>query len=201
MKIVLQWMPLFWAFAEGLILIALRWGYCILGGEKSRQIPFSMGFLLFFLFLVFLRFYGEAFFSHIMDFENPAILLFYKRAVWNFFCTIWVILEGIIMVYVVKIFRILKPYLEGRLSKNREHGTRPLYVIVFLTLSLLGFYVLYECQVLWLKSRYGLNLAQMNSISLFYIRICGVFWIIFEWVVAVAGIRTYLMLHKGGHEP
>ena len=36
----------------------------------------------------------------------------------------------------------------------------------------------------------------IHNVAVFYVRICGILWIAFEWVVAIYGIRTWSLLKK-----
>ena len=41
-----------------------------------------------------------------------------------------------------------------------------------------------------------LRSSAVYNLLRFYIKLCGVFWILFEWYVAVAGIKTLLVLKR-----
>ena len=62
--------------------------------------------------------------------------------------------------------------------------------------SFLAVYSLYQYKLFTLVEAGTIDAAGIYRISLFYIRLCGLFWILFEWVVAVAGIRTYRLMKK-----
>ena len=189
-------MPLFWTLAEGLILVAIRGAYLFLNREKTNQRFFLILCVVAFLFLTFLRFYGENFFGNFFDLHDKNHLLFYKRASWNFFCTTWVVLEGGIMVYVLRIYSLLRSEIEKNTDKPHAMGKGiPMIVMV---LSFFTLYGLYEYAILFLKMHHGLNMERIHFISIFYVRVCGVFWIAFEWIVAVVGIKTYFYLKKSG---
>lgn len=194
-------MPLFWTFAEGLILIALRRGFLLLEGKKGNQVIFFLFSLGTFLMLVYMRFEGEGFFDRFVDIGRDFNIVIYKRASWNLFCTIWVILEGLIMIYVFRIYKILRANIKGKGS--REEDTIPLkpsiaWGIPVLVVSFLSFYAFYQYNFIYISNGYRFNLETIRLISAFYIRICGLFWIIFEWIVAIVGIRTYLLLKDMG---
>jgi len=128
----------------------------------------------------------------------------YRWALWNFFCTLWVILEGIIMVYVWRLYKIIKSS-GGRELKGEENaekgGSRPLLMgIPLLSVSFLAGYVFYQYNLLGMVEAKTIDGMGVYRISLFYIRICGLFWILFEWIVAIAGIRTYRLMKKAGEK-
>lgn len=196
MDTLIKAIPLFWTFAEGLILLAVRWGYLCLRKEKGRQPLFWIFCIMAFFFLMLFRFGGKALFGHFFDLKNAADLLFYKRASWNFFCTVWVILEGAIMVYVLRIYDLMKMSMGEKRGKSNR-GTRSCAPAIFILVgSLACLYGFYEGFLWSLKTNHGLGMNSIHHISIFYVRICGIFWIAFEWVVAVMGFKTYFLLKR-----
>ena len=199
MKLFYLTMPLFWTLAEGLILIALRQGFLSFKGENRRQALFLFFSLFIFLALVVIRFKGENIMSGFMDMERRSARVIYNSTSWNFFCTIWVVLEGAIMIYVYRIYNILRVNLKGNgKSSFLQLRSKKAWGIPVLVISLLSLYSCYQYNLISVSMRFQFDLETIRMISLFYIRICGLFWIIFEWIVAVIGIKTYLLLKREG---
>ena len=196
-------MALFWTFAEGLVLIYLRWGVLLLKRGEERQKIFLIFCVITFFLLTCLMFGGESFFGLFFDLQTGLNLITYRWALWNFFCTLWVILEGIIMLYVVRLYKTLRPSLNESVSTlTKEKSSTPLsnssYGIYALISVLISLYVFYEYNLLTMIGENGLDVESIYRISLFYIRICGIFWVLFEWIVAFMGIKTYLLLKGVG---
>jgi len=194
-------MALFWTLAEGLILVYLRWGFLSLKGEKQRQrviVPFSIAA---FLMLAVLIFAWKSVLGPFLHLEEGIHLTLYRKAVWSFFCTVWIVLEGMIMVYVLRLYRLVN---QGLRKKDQDaSGSFPVgpefaYGIPAVVIALFGLFFFYEYLILRLNSTVGLTAEDVKHLSLFYVRICGLFWIAFEWVVAFIGVKTYLALKRAG---
>ena len=194
-------MALFWTFAEGLILIYMRWGVLFLRRGEERQRIFLFFCIVIFFLLFCLMFRGENFFGGFMDLEQGHNLKVYRWALWNFFCTLWVILEGIIMVYVLVLYKTLTFHLKNSdviIKKEKRQRTKSniTYGIPLLIISLFSLYIFYEYNLISIIENNVIDGKAIYRISLFYIRICGLFWIIFEWIVAYVGIKTYRLMKE-----
>lgn len=202
MYVIAKSMALFWTLAEGFILISMRWGYLTLKKGQGNQKRFVATCVTLFVCFAFLMLDGESAFRGFEDFNRRL----YRWVLWNFFCTLWVFLEGIIMVYVYRIYRQLKPCprnrgQEMRLISRTNQGSGlpefrfgPFILMVFF----LGVFISYAFGLVSVTHRHSLGFVEIDRISLFYIRICGIFWIIFEWIVAVLGIRSYFIIKRSG---
>jgi hypothetical protein len=206
MYVIAKSMALFWTLAEGLILISMRWGYLTLKRGQGNQKRFVAICVTLFVCFVFLMLGGEAAFRGFEDFNRRMNLSLYRWVLWNFFCTLWVLLEGMIMVYVYRIYRRLKPCPGDRRQErtstrcNKKGLGLPEFRFgpIILLVLLLGVFLSYAGGLVSVTHRYSLGFVEIDRISLFYIRICGMFWIIFEWVVLVLGIKTYFIIKRSG---
>ena len=190
-------MALFWTAAEVGILAAVRWGHLLSAGRDVRFRGSAVGAALLVTAAGAVLFLGEALAGRLANLERPLSLTLYRWALWNAFCTLWVVLEGCIMIYVGRLYRTLcrRGQPSGDAGPNRPYAG-PLS-LVLLSAGLFGLYAAYQAGLLHAAGRFGLDPRQVVRISTFYIRICGVFWILFEWVVAVQGIRAYRLLRRG----
>jgi len=196
MYLFVKSMALFWTLAEAAILVAVRWGYLLaMGGEGRRRgiAPAAVGTAL----LGGLLFLGEPLLARVLDLDDRLPRTLYRWGLWNFFCTVWVALEGCIMVYVLRLGGLLRAA-EGPSGERDPAASGSAWSIVLLTAGLLLLYLCYQAGLFHAVDRFGLGVRQVTGISLFYIRVCGVFWILFEWVVAVEGIRAYRVLRRRG---
>ena len=190
-------MALFWTVAEVGILAAVRWGYHLSADKGSGFRATALGSSILLAALGFLLFFGETLAGRFIDLENLLPRTLFRWALWNFFCTLWVLLEGCIMIYVCRLYRTL--HQRGRSSSGtRARPSRKKSLsLPLLALGLMGLFAAYQAGLFHAVDRYEFDLREVVRISTFYIRICGVFWILFEWVVAVQGIRAYRLLKRG----
>ena len=105
------------------------------------------------------------------------------------------------MVYVLALYEILTPHLKKSdliIKKEKRRRTRSgiTYGIPVLIISLFSLYIFYEYNLLSIIDKNVIEDKGIYRISLFYIRICGLFWILFEWIVAYVGIKTYRLMKE-----
>jgi hypothetical protein len=136
----------------------------------------------------------------IVELEKVSYLVAYRWGLVTFFCTLWVILEGIIMIYVLRVYRLVRTRSEGVGVRGLSCKPSSAFVVPLLVLSFISFYAFYEAQLVYLIGKYDLGPRPIYHISVFYIRLCGLFWIVFEWIIAVVGFRTYRALKRWGED-
>ena len=194
-------MALFWTLAEGLILIFLRQGLIYLKRGKTTRKNFLVFCVTGFALLICLAFFGEGLLGRFLPLERGLNLTLYRWALWNLFCTVWVIIEGVILVYVLRIYMMLKPPQQKREARSKN-GTRggfnSGYPIPLLIAAFFALYGFYEYNVLSLTYEKGLHAREIYRLSVFYIKVCGLFWILIEWIVALLGLKTYFILKRRG---
>lgn len=119
----------------------------------------------------------------------------------------WLFAEGLIMVWV----RGGLVYLETGRSRFRvsrllktptSPGPRfPGWGMALLCALFLAGFGIYHGYLHLLVGRSALSGQAIVNILRFYIKTCGVFWILIEWIVALIGVKTYLVLKGGPHAP
>ncbi len=196
MYVLAKWMALFWTLAEGVILLALHWGYSRLRGKDTNQaIPRVLFAILLGVLLLWAAGVDEYVIRSAGVPEGPLTSL-YRWGVWNFLCTLWVVLEGAIMIYVATVYRTLTGRARMQTEPDSRVSTFPFALIAALTVPFFLFFAIYQWGFLNSVLTYGMGSQQIYRVSVFYVRLCGLFWILFEWIVALYGIRTYSLLKK-----
>ncbi len=190
-------MALLWTTAEILILAAVWWGHRLSVDRGARfRGPAVTAAILTVLFGAVL-FFGESLLGRLVDLRPSLSRALFRWALWNVFCTLWVVLEGCIMIYVCRIRRYLARQKTRVPSPDRAGSRWKAWNVPLLVLGFFGLFAAYQAGLFHAVDRFDLNVREVVRISTFYIRICGVFWILFEWVVAIEGIRTYRLLNSG----
>lgn len=187
-------MGILWLLAEGLIMVYVRKGYRLLAVGDGRQRRFLSFCIAAFILLVLLRL-GRVLGLDGVPGAGGRLLNFryYNGYVWNLYCTLWVVIEGVIAIYIFRIYRLIRDAVRGEaVKKEPASGWGP----AALTLSSLGVFTLYHGHLARLLSGTDLSSADVYNILRFYIKLCGLFWILFEWYVALAGIRFYRLLKR-----
>jgi len=191
-------MALFWTLAEGAILLFVRWGLASLEGRRRGQRRVVAACLALFALLVALVLGGEALLGGPLGLDRDRNLFFYQASLWNFFCILWAVIEGIVVVYVARIFRRLKAA-EERGASGR--GRLPRMGVPLLVLVLFGLFGAFEILSLRVIENHQLTIPAIENLARFQVKLSGFFWILFEWVVAVLGIRAFLVFRKTAEDP
>jgi hypothetical protein len=185
-------MGLLWLFAEGFCLLFARWAYYnLLSGENMRK---QKGFILIllscFLPLIFITFGQPLFWPAVSSFFNSSsnsLVAYYYSFLWRFFCTLWVLIEGAIAIYVLRIKELLARG-RGPVEKRRN---MLMYSFIFFCIL---FSIFYEANSLNVALHGAVKWQQIVNLSRFYIKICGFWWILIEWAVAIMGWQIYRTL-------
>lgn len=199
MPILVKFIALFWTLAEMLIIFYLH--LCISFIEGKRK--FGNTCIIFCIALsgslILILFLGEHLLGIFVNFNTWYNLYIYESCLWKFFCTLWAALEGIIMIYVMAIYRALKCYSANKGIANEDvriAGFNFYHLNIFIILFFLTLYILYEYNLIFLVVKYSLRVDNFYNLSLLYRKICAVFNIIFDGGVAFLGYKTYSLLKK-----
>ncbi len=191
-------MGILWLLAEGLIMVYVRKGYRVLTDGDARQRGFVVFCLAAFIFLAFLRL-AKVLGLDALSSAGGSLFSFryYNGYVWNLYCTLWVVIEGVIAVYIFRIYKLLDAAVSGGAADRPDRndparGWGP----PALTLISLAVFTGYHGYLLHLMGGADLRSSAVYNLLRFYIKLCGVFWILFEWYVAVAGIKMFLLLKR-----
>jgi len=138
---------------------------------------------------------GYFYYSYLWNFfiKYKSLGYFYYSYLWNFFCTLWVAIEAVIVIYVFKIYNLLRIALEEK--KSILNMTLLFGPGIFL-LFLFVFYVGYHSYLGSLVHMDGYNHRNIQNLFNFYIKICGMFWILIEWVVGLIGLKIFFLLKR-----
>lgn len=190
----------FWTLAEIIIIFYLNWGNSLIKGKGKGEKIFTIICIALSVSLALLLFWGDTLLGKSIDFNSGYNLYYYQNSLYNFFCTIWVVLEGIIMIYILTIYKSMKNLLTNKNTVNNDISIARssfhflnLFIVFsfFIILSFIALYISYEYNLISLAINHNLSIDNFQNLSLVYIRICGVFWVIFEGVVAFMGFKTY----------
>ncbi len=186
-------MGIFWLFAEGLVMIYIRKGFIFLKNGDARQIAFIYFCITVFVLLVCLNFGQEIHIDKYLSNKYKPLGYFYYSYLWNFFCTLWVAIEAAIVIYVFKIYNLLRIVIERKkpiLNRILLFGPGIFF------LGLFSFYAAYHSYLGSLVDMDGYTHRNIQNSFTFYIKICGMFWIIIEWIVGLIGLKIFFLLKK-----
>lgn len=181
-------MAVSWLLAEGIFLVYARWAAGAVRGEEKPQVRFITACAVLFILLAGTVFFGEPLFKTLFPQSRKINLFLYRSSLWNLFCTLWVIIEGLIILYIARIDRAME---------GHEDIPARLTIAAFLLVVLpFAFYLLYQAQLVSVVGRYRLGIVAASRISRFFIRLCGFLWIAFEWAAALLGLRILRRLRR-----
>lgn len=195
-----KFMVLSWASGELLCLIYLRWLlFNLLEKSQLKQMPFWGFCVISLIFLVWILYDGANIFYRRLD-AYAGLGWFYLHVLWKFNVTIWVGIEGVCLIYGVRIYNLVK------LKLIRNTFNNDIYLILdrgWITGSFLffifTFYFSFFFNAIHVFQKYGLTNSELCNISSFYLRICGVFFNVIEWLIAILLFRGYVLLKKYHH--
>lgn len=190
--IITRSMGLLWLFAETFCLVFARWAYhnLLYGEDMRKQKGFILILLPCFVLLIFFTFGQPLFWPVVSSFFNSSsrsLVAYYYSSLWRFFCTLWVLIEGAIAIYVLRIRGLL-----GR-GKDLTQNRGNMLMYSFISFCIL-FSIFYEVNSLNVALHGAVKWQQVVNLSRFYIKICGFWWILIEWAVAIMGWQIYRTL-------
>jgi hypothetical protein len=181
-------MALFWTLSEASILIAVHWGLARLQGSRHSEARMMTGATLFALVIIIYAVGREWLVWHNnLGFDSRQLKI-YGTFTWNFWCTLWVVLEAIIALYSWRIYLILK-----------HKPTRPpnyRFTLIVLIVAPFALFLAYHYMAWSVITSTEIGAQQIVNLGRFYIRLCGVFWISIEWFIAIMGFRMIRLLRQ-----
>lgn len=169
-------MAAWWIVAETALVLTLEWASrYVLARRATRRVSGASGVILFAscagLLAVTVRqvlYAGHG--------PNEADLLVASMTIWNGLCTLWVVLETAILAYLARSVRTL----EG------EESRRSAWLLPAVAIACATGFAAYHAELRAMRAGDSLMATQqrVENLLLFYIRICGVFWVALEGACA-----------------
>lgn len=185
--------------AEVWILLVLIRGVAAANDVSPKPQLYRLVFVISAIGIATIAFGGTTIASQFPVMNSPRLLHFYRCAQWNFFCILWVVLEGVIMVYVFRVYAMIKSSLHMNIRRPSSADRLSMLARIAVTALVLCFsllFILYQYEALGLIQQAHLKHYQINRISFFFMKICGLFWVVFDGGVAVLGYKTFKILYK-----
>lgn len=172
-------MALFWTFADGAILVAMRWCHATLERRPARLATGVAVLAAVLAALAALPALAEARMGA-ADWRTVQVV---HWSIWSLFCVTWAMIEGSILVYVLRIHALLA-------CRPRRRG----WGVPLLPLGLFALYLAYT----WGFATVGpmLDEDRIRNLAAFWVKVCAAFWTTFEWAVVIVGFRTYALLRR-----
>ena len=176
-------MALFWVFAELFIIIYVKKGISFILQDGKKHYGFIFFAVVFFILLIFVTFFRNHIYSLFPDMPNAMQKKFYDYSLWHFYCSQWVVFEATIALYILRVYAWMQQSVcqSGGLVKKWRVVERfaafgvpaflVTYAFIFTGYEFLTFSVMQSALIAQL---------QLYHINLFYIKICGIFWISIE---------------------
>ena len=174
-------------------MVYMRTGFIFLKKGKASQKTFIFFSVTVFVLLFCLNFGEVINLDRYLAAKHSSFGQFYYGYLWNLFCTVWVAIEAAIVIYVFKIYNLLRSATEEKkliLDQTLLFGPGIFFLFLFL------FYVVYHYYLGSIAQVNGSNHGNIQNLLNFYIKICGVFWILIEWVVGLIGLKIFFLLKR-----
>ena len=190
-------MALFWVFAELFIIVYIKKGLSYIFQDGKKHHGFIVFAAVFFFLLIFVTFSRSYIYSWFPDMPTAMQKKFYGYLLWHFYCSQWVVFEASIALYILRVYARMQQSVcqTGRMVEKWRTVERfaifgipaflVTYAVIFAGYEFLTFSLLQGALIVQL---------QLYHINLFYIKICGVFWIAIEGSVAFLGYKIFRFL-------
>jgi len=187
-------MAFLWIAAYGIVLVYVRRLLLVLETGRTRQRAFSAACGAVILFLGWLSFGGQSLVFRWLGIGGVGDIPF-MSLVWGFICTLWAVLDGVFVLYAMRLWSLLWSLLAHRQADvGRWLFAYRRWLIGIWAGVMFGFYGIYFTHALVVFQKYRLDLGDLLTISFFFVRICGVFWVVFEGMLAVLMYQIYRLL-------
>lgn len=100
------------------------------------------------------------------------------------------------MLYVVSIYFLIKGSIAEENETIRTFNVYSTFIKVGIVILLTFLYILYHYYAFNVYGKYSLKVNELNNILIFFRRIIGLFWIAFEWTIAIFIFKVYFLLNR-----
>ncbi len=190
-------MALFWVFAELFIIIFIKKGISFIVQDGKNHYGFIVFAGVFFILLTYATFFRHRIYLLFPNVPNTMQMKFYSYSLWHFYCSQWVVFEASIMFYILRVYALMQQSVckSGRMAKKWDAIERfaifgvpaflVIYAFIFAGYEFLTFSVLQSALI---------GLLELYNINLFYVKICGIFWIAIDGGAAFLGYKILCFL-------
>lgn len=195
-------MALFWVFAELFIIIYMKRGISFIIQDRKKHYGFIISAGVFFILLIFVTFSRHRIYPVFPNVPNAIQKSFYNYSLWHFYCSQWVVFEASITLYILRVYSLMQQSVcqSDRLVKNWGIVERfAVYGVPVFLLIYAFIFAGYEFLTFSIMQRALIDRLQLYHINLFYIKICGLFWITIDGIAAFLAYKTLCFLKT--HSP
>jgi len=191
-------MALFWIFAELFIIMYIQKGVSFItqDGKKHHGFPVVAG--IFFILLIFATFFRQHLYPLLPDIPDGMRQRFYNYTLWHFYCSQWVVFEAVITLYILRVYaRVLQAaFRSNKRMLQRWNSIERVAVIGIPVFPVIYAFMFAGYEFLTFSALQDalIDGKQLHHIYLFYIKICGVFWIIIDAGAAFIGFKILRFL-------
>jgi hypothetical protein len=190
-------MALFWVFAELFIVIYVKKGLSFIFQDGKKHYGLIIFAGVFFILLIFATFSRNSIFSLFPNMPNAMQKKFYGYVLWHFYCSQWVVFEASIALYILRVYARMRRSVcqsGSRVKKWRAVERFAIFGIPAFLVIYAFIFAGYEFLTFSLLQSASIVQLQLYHINLFYIKICGIFWIAIEGGVAFLGYKIFHFL-------
>ncbi len=190
-------MALFWVFAELFIIIYIKKGISFIVRDGKKHYGFMVFAAVFFILLIVATFFRNQIYSLFPDVPNAMQKKFYGYSLWHFYCSQWVVFEASITLYILRVYALIQQSVCRSDRTAERWGVVERFAVFGVPVFLVIYAVLfagYELLTFSAMQRDLIAQPQLYHINLFYIKICGVFWIVIDGGAAFLGYKILCFL-------
>lgn len=184
-------MVLFWIFVQQVCLCCIKWAYEDILGHGERIKKYAAINIVIFMLCVLYAFDQQLGIDVLYNMFHKRLLFAYHRFRWNFFCGAMLVLDSLLLMYALRIYKLF-------MSSNPRPASR---LAVFTGDCLVGgaffaFFLVYHWGMGSVFYSHWLSVESHDAIQFFYIKIANFFYAFFEGMFAVLLWRIYRVIKQ-----
>lgn len=185
-------MALFWILVQQVCMSCIKWVYEDIAGRTPRRARFLALNACFFAALIAMALDPQFGFHFISGNLPPAVRAIYPRLNWNFFCYVMLLLDGLLVLYGWRIYRLY--------MAPAPVAPRPGVVLAQDALLVGAFTILfagYHAGMIETVLHHTVRPVGIFAMQFFFVKIANFFYAAFEGILAVLLWRIYRRIRVG----
>ncbi len=190
-----------WTFAEIIILVYMRQFYRALTHQSlNTKGAVSLASMVVAFFIVIL-FMGDQIRPLLYPKDNYVFRAIHHQMVWDFFCMLWVLMEGLIGIFGIAMIGVLRFALDEnpQISWEQNLKSRNRFIMLMCTgfiVAMMTFYAAFQYMCVYAVLHNLVSSHYVMRSHNFYNFSCGFLWIAVDGVVALYGFKLLELIKK-----
>ncbi len=190
-----------WTFAEIIILVYMRQFYRALT-HQSLNTKGAISFVCMVVpFLITILFMGDQIRPLLYPRDSYVFRAIHHQLIWDFFCMLWVLMEGLIGIFGIAMIGILRFSLDENPKISWEQNLRSSNRFIVLMgsgfiVAMMAFYAVFQYMCIYAVLHNLVSSHYIIQSHSFFNFSCGFLWIAVDGVVALYGVKVLKLIKE-----